>query len=203
MMKFVCLLLLFVATSAFRVQPFHGKFRISHGTVLKMSSEKPKYDIVPLDKVNIENASAVTGGILGLVLGGPVFALFLAAITNYVAKKENDSGEAIRGLGKTVIESYNYLNKINTKYLLTDKITGTVTKAVSSADADSEAVETVKKAYTTTTSKLAELNKQYDLTSKGKELLVAAGTLSDAALDKLVDLNKKVTALQYLTFYSN
>ena len=49
-----------------------------------------------MDKENIENAAAVTGGILGLVLSGPVGALILAALTNYVVKKENDSGEALR-----------------------------------------------------------------------------------------------------------
>ena len=49
-----------------------------------------------MDKENIENAAAVTGGILGLVLSGPVGGLILAALTNYVVKKENDSGEALR-----------------------------------------------------------------------------------------------------------
>ena len=53
-------------------------------------------NIVPVDKVNIENAAAVTGGFLGFVLAGPLAGVFLAALTNYVVKKENDSGEALR-----------------------------------------------------------------------------------------------------------
>ena len=49
-------------------------------------------------------------------------AIILAALTNYVVKKENDSGEALRGLGKTVVESYNFLTKINAKYDISDKV---------------------------------------------------------------------------------
>ena len=35
-------------------------------------AEKKTVELVPLDKTNIEAAAAVTGGILGLVLTGPV-----------------------------------------------------------------------------------------------------------------------------------
>lgn len=61
----------------------------------------------------MQSAAAVTGGILGLVLFGPVGALVLAAITNFVSKKDDEAGEALRGLGKTVVESYNFLTKLN------------------------------------------------------------------------------------------
>ncbi len=83
-----------------------------------MSEEGSKFELVPLEKTNIENSVAVTGGILGFVLGGPVIGLILAAVTSYVAKKDNDSGEALRGIGKTVIESYNFINKLNSKFVL-------------------------------------------------------------------------------------
>lgn len=153
------------------------------------SDDNKPVELVPLDKVNIENSAAVTGGVLGLVLGGPVFGLIFAAITNYVAKNENEAGEAIRGVGKTVIGSYNFLNKLNAKYGIANKI-GTSIESVASSS-DSEVVEKTKTALETATSKIDDLNNEYDLVGKGKELLVAASTLSDAALDKVVDLNKK------------
>ena len=53
-------------------------------------------NIVPLEKENIENAAAVTGGFLGFVLAGPVAGLVLAALTNYVVKKDNDTGDILR-----------------------------------------------------------------------------------------------------------
>jgi len=154
-------------------------------------------EIVPLEKQNIENAAAVTGGILGLVLVGPIGALVLAAITNYVVKKENDSGEALRGLGKTVIESYNFLNKLNSKYNLTGKTAETLSKTLSSVETDSETLDTVKKTVTTTVTKIDELNKEYDFVTKGKQVASAAAVLSDTAIEKLEELNTKVFIYLY------
>ena len=59
-------------------------------------SDDENTNIVPVDKANIENAAAVTGGFLGFVLAGPLAGVILAAFTNYVVKKDNDSGEALR-----------------------------------------------------------------------------------------------------------
>ncbi len=59
-------------------------------------SDGENANMVPVDKQNVENAAAVTGGILGFVLAGPVAGLVLAAVSNYVVKKDNDSGEALR-----------------------------------------------------------------------------------------------------------
>ena len=42
-----------------------------------------------------------------------------------------------RGLGKTVVESYNFLTKINSKYQISDKLGDTVSKAVDSAASES------------------------------------------------------------------
>ena len=81
------------ATFKFRNGPL---FSETSETSPSSPSPAPNTNIVPVDKENIENAAAVTGGILGLVLTGPVGAVVLAALTNYVVKKENDSGEALR-----------------------------------------------------------------------------------------------------------
>lgn len=167
---------------------------------LRMAEETSHHDkdstvvaLVPLEKTNMENAAAVTGGVLGFVLGGPVFALLLAAVTNYATKKENDSGEALRGVGKTVVESYNFLNKLNAKYQLTNKVGSALDNVISSAASDSDSLDGVKKAYKTTVEKLETLNKEYDLVNKGKEVIVAAATLSDAAIEKAIELNEKVS----------
>lgn len=159
----------------------------------KTPVKSKSFELVPLEKGPIESAASVTGAFLGVVLGGPVLAALFAAIANYVSKQENESGEAIRGVGKTVIESYNYLNKLNFKYDVTGKITGSIDEAFSKAAKDSEALQSVKTTVDSTTSKLSELDKEFGLVSKGKEVLVAAGTLSDAALDKFVELNNKVS----------
>ena len=158
--------------------------------------DSPKTDLVPLEKTNIENAAAVTGGIVGLAIGGPIFALILAAISNYVVKKDNDAGVALRGFGKTVIEAYNYLTTLNGKYDLTGSASNAVSKAVSSVE--SEDLQKVKSTVDTTVSKVSEINKEFDFVTKAKQALIAAGTLSDAALEKVEELNVKVIKITSL-----
>ena len=68
-----------------------------------------------------------------------------------------------------------------------------VTNAVSSIEVENEALDTVKSTVTTTVAKVDEINKEYDLVSKGKQALDVAGTLSDQAIDKVIELNQKVS----------
>jgi len=157
-------------------------------SALRMSDE-PSVELVPLEKTNIENSAAVTGGVLGFVLAGPIAGILFAAVTNYVVKKEDDSGEALRGLGKTVIESWNFVTKLNAKYDISTKISETVKKSLDSSD--SEALTSAREAYSKATIKVTELNKQYDLVGKGKEVLVTGSVLSDAAIDKVMEMNDK------------
>ena len=149
--------------------------------------------LVPVEKANIENAAAVTGGIVGFALGGPVVALILAAVSNYAVKKDNDAGVALRGFGKVVIESYNYLTTLNQKYELTGKASEAVKTTVNKAAAENESLDQVTKTLDTTVTKVSEINKEFDLVTKAKQALVAAGTLSDAALEKVEELNAKVS----------
>ncbi len=105
---------------------------------------------------------------------------------------DGESGEALRGVGKTVVESYNFLTKLNTKYGLTGKVTDSIGKAISGIEVESEALQKVTSTYSTVSSKVSELNQEYDLVSKGKEVIAATAALSDAAIDKVIELNEKV-----------
>jgi len=161
-----------------------------------MAAEEPKLEpstsIVPVDLDNIGTAAGIFGGILGLILFGPVPAVVLAAVAKYSSKKENDAGEALRGLGKTLIESYNYLVKINSKYDLTGKTATAVGDAVAKLPiSDNESLDSVKKTITSTVEKVKELDKEIDFVSKGKQVLSAASTISDSALEKVEELNAK------------
>ena len=201
----------------------------------------PNTNIVPVDKENIENAAAVTGGILGLVLTGPVGAVFLAALTNYVVKKENDSGEALRwrtllfsfptnecqqhitvyttvissqynthyvshthrGLGKAVVEAYNFLSKINAKYELSTKASKKIGDAVDNIESESETVESVKSTLATAAVKVSDLNKEYDFVSKAKQVASSASVLSDAAVGKIDEANAKYNFFELAKKYAS
>lgn len=170
--------------SGFRLAPRPTFNSLSRLRMSDAPTPEPS-SIIPVDKENVENAAAFTGGILGFVLAGPVGGIILAALTNYVSKKENESGEALRGIGKTVVESVNFLRKLNGKYQVTDKVAETVSKAVDTGD--NEVIGTVK----TASSKVKELNDEYDLVGKGKDVIGVAKTLSEAALEKIEELNSK------------
>lgn len=168
---------------------------------LKMSEESEvKYDLVPVDKTNIESAASFTGAILGLVIAGPVGGLFLAAIVNYVSKKDNEAGEALRGIGKTIVESVNFFKKVDSKYTVTGAVTESVTSLTSQVAAENESIEKVTTTLSTAVAKVQELDKEYDLLGKGKEVIGAAGTFSDAALEKIDELNQKVCSYFTLVF---
>jgi len=210
MRSFIALLVLFAACS----NAFHFNACINRAITNKvnsiprfrMSDDKNSVEIVPVfpvDKTNVESAAAVTGGILGLVIGGPVLAAIFAAVANYVSKKEGESGEALRGLGKTVVESFNFLTKLNVKYNLTGKVTDTVGKAISSVETESEALQKVKGTYETVATKITELNEEYDLISKGKEVIASTAALSDVAIDKVLELNQKVLFLLHVFIFIN
>lgn len=183
------LLLTIFSCSAWSVRPLRPSFAIKAPSHSRLFADNES--LVPVDKKNIENAAAVTGGILGFVLAGPVGGLVFAAVSNYLAKRESDAGDALRGVGKTVVESYNYLTKLNLKYDLTGQASNVIGSALSSVETESESLATVKKTYTTATEKLGELNKEYDLVGKGKDVISAAAALSETALEKVVELNKE------------
>ena len=195
LMIFVFLCLFISSSYCFTIKSLRNNrlVSISNGN-RKLSSSLfgDRFDLIPLEKKNVENASAVTTGFLGFVIVGPVGAIILAAIANYAAKKDSDLGVALQGIGKTVIESVNYLKKLNSKYELTDKAADSVSKAVSSiSETDSEVMSTIKTTVGTVVEKVQQLDKEYDLVSKGSMALDAASNLSDIALEKVDELNKK------------
>lgn len=160
-------------------------------------------EVYSVDRKNIESAAAVTGGVLGLVLLGPIGAVVLAAVANYVAKKEDEAGEAVRGFGKTALESFNFLAKLNNKFQLTGKVTEKVTQSIDNVASENETIGKVKETANTVVSKLDDINKEFDLVNKGKEVVAAAATLSDAAIEKTVELNKKVSLFVYSLPYTH
>ena len=156
------------------------------------SKSKPITSIVPVDKTNVENAATVTTAFLGLAMGGPVGALFFAALGKYLAKKDNESGVVVRGIGKSVVEVYNFFMSLEEKYHLAEKATTTIDETSTKLAKDSEGVATVKKSATEAISKIKELNSEFDLVGKGKQALEVAATLSESALEKVEELNAKV-----------
>jgi len=157
----------------------------------KLFMANEKFEIIPTNDDTVKNASAVTTGFIGFVLGGPVVAVILAALANYAAKKDNDLGVALKGVGKTVIDSANYLRKLNSKYDITTKTAESITNAVASIESESEALKSVKDTVGSVVETITKLDKEYDLVSKGTTVVDTAAKFSDLALEKVEELNAK------------
>ena len=92
----VCLVLLGMASS-FRVSVSRNKISsVNRFAPIKMMAEdKPSYSMIPVEMETIETASAIVGGVFGVILAGPIGGLIVAAIAKYVSKKENGEYQSI------------------------------------------------------------------------------------------------------------
>lgn len=146
---------------------------------------KTPTELAPVNEESISNAAGVSSAVFGFLVGGPLFALVFGTVGVYVSKKDNEVGEGFRGVGKAIVETYNYLTKLDNKYDVTGKTASSITKALDSSD--SEVVDGLKSAI----SKVDEINKEYDITGKATSAAGAATTLSEAAYEKVEELNAK------------
>ncbi len=147
-------------------------------------TKKPT-ELAPVNDETISSAAGVSSAVFGFLLGGPLFSLIFGTVGVYVSKKDNEVGEGLRGIGKAIVECYNYVTKINNKYDVTGKVSAKVEEALDSSDSD--AAKSVRDAF----SKVDEINKEYDITGKATSAISATTTLSEAAYEKVEELNEK------------
>jgi len=188
-MRVFAFLLVLCAVAAFRPVRFGAP--IQRQGVLTRLADSPKYDIVPVEKETVESAASVTGAVVGFLVAGPVGSLLVAAFSNWLVKKDNDGGEALRGVGKAVVDGYNYVRKINSKLDVTGKVSSAIENVVEKASSESESAATAKATITDITSKAQSVIAEYDLATKASALAKASVELSSQAIDKLDELNTK------------
>lgn len=150
--------------------------------------------IVPVNEDTIQFTSGLIGGIIGLAIGGPIFATLLAAASNYASRKDtNEVSEIVQTVSKSSIQSYNYLYQVDAKYEFLGKtkksLEAALDKLKKSEGVDPETVKKVEDALTKTTEKMASLNEEYDLASAASIALGTVGDLVEKAFDQLGSLN--------------
>ncbi len=190
---------LVAATNGFQMSPVRG-VRLAKASALfsepaepSIPSPKPgsvgaqdkkPMSLAPVNAESISSAAGVSSAVFGFFVGGPLFALIFGTVGAYASKKENDVGDAFRGVGKAIVESYNYVTKLDNKYDVTGKASASFNNALDSSD--SEVADGVRNAI----SKVDEFNKEYDITGKAANAAGAATTLSEAAYEKIEELNR-------------
>lgn len=151
--------------------------------------------LVPIKEETVEFTAGILGGIVGFSVGGPWLAAITAAAANYVAKQDMEASEIITAVAKSSIQVYNYLTTLDTKYELLTKAQGSLKESldkVKSGDkVDPETVKKVEDALEATTSKITDLNNEYDLVGSGVTALGVAGELVEKAVIKAGELNSE------------
>lgn len=135
----------------------------------------------------------MVGGLAGLVTGGPLLAVILSVAANYGSKQQNDVGDAVRGLSKSAIDFFNFLNSLNSKYDVTGQagksVQGYVGKLKESDE--SKSLERVGESIKVVTDSAKKLADEYDIVAKGKQALGVVGELADTAIIKTAELEKE------------
>ena len=150
---------------------------------------------MPIKEETVEFTAGILGGAAGFLIGGPVLGAVGAAAANYASKMDNDVSEVISGISKTSIQVYNYLTQLDSKYEILSKakasLEDSLNKLKAQPSVDPATIEKVEAALATTTSKIAEINDEYDLVGAGTTALGVIGDLVEKAVKKAGELNEE------------
>eukprot|EP00814_Leptocylindrus_danicus_P022859 CAMPEP_0116026514 /NCGR_PEP_ID=MMETSP0321-20121206/13914_1 /TAXON_ID=163516 /ORGANISM="Leptocylindrus danicus var. danicus, Strain B650" /LENGTH=218 /DNA_ID=CAMNT_0003499363 /DNA_START=102 /DNA_END=758 /DNA_ORIENTATION=+ len=191
----IATLLLIPTAQAFAPTTFVPK---QASTALRMSDEEAAPaagKLVPIKEDTIEFTAGILGGAAGFVVGGPVLGAIGACIGNYAAKNGEEIGEITQAVSKTSIEIFNYLLKLDSKYEVLTKAQASLAEAIEKVKANGnvqpETLEKLESAYASTTSKINEINEEYDLVGSGMTALGVIGDLVEKAIKKAGELNEE------------
>jgi len=151
--------------------------------------------IVPINEETVEFTAGLLGGVVGFAVGGPVLGALGAAAANYASKTDAEAGEVLSAVSKTSIEVFNYFSKLDSKYEVLSQAQGQLENALdkvkSNANANPETVQKIESALASTTSKIEEINDEYDLIGTGMTALGVVGDLVEKAIVKAGELNEE------------
>lgn len=151
--------------------------------------------LVPIKEETIEFTAGLIGGAIGFAVGGPILGAIAAAAANYASKTDQEVGEVIQAVSKTSIECYNYLATLDAKYELLDNAKGSLQTSLDKIKAadnvDPETVKKVESALDSTTSKIKEINDEYDLVGAGNTALGVIGELVERTVQQAGTINEE------------
>jgi hypothetical protein len=156
---------------------------------------EPAGKLVPVKKETVEFTAGILGGLVGLSLGGPWLAAITAAAANYVSKQDIEASVVISAVAESSIKIYNYLAQLDTKYELLTKaqasLKDSLEKVKTAENVNPETIQKVESALAATTSKINDLNEEYDLVGTGVSALGVVGDLIDKAVIKAGEINSE------------
>eukprot|EP00591_Stephanopyxis_turris_P002217 CAMPEP_0195507278 /NCGR_PEP_ID=MMETSP0794_2-20130614/757_1 /TAXON_ID=515487 /ORGANISM="Stephanopyxis turris, Strain CCMP 815" /LENGTH=228 /DNA_ID=CAMNT_0040633911 /DNA_START=43 /DNA_END=729 /DNA_ORIENTATION=- len=149
--------------------------------------------LVQVNQESIEFTAGLIGGAAGFVVGGPVLGAIGAAIANFASKSDEEYANVVTAVSKSAIEVFNYLAKLDSQYEVLDKAQDSLKTALDkikeNPSVEPATVEKVEKALQNTSTKISEINEEYDLVGAGSTALGVIGDLVEKAITKAGEIN--------------
>ncbi|KAL3798691.1 hypothetical protein HJC23_004442 [Cyclotella cryptica] len=168
--------------------------------------------IVPINEATVQFTAGLLGATAGFLLGGPILSAILAATTNYLSRKEDDTSSSVRNgneattvatspkkivdtASQTALLLYNYLARFEKENNVVDTTFRLMEGAVDKLKTmDSPASSTIVQLETTLgdiAKKVEEWNDDYDFVNGAGTVLNSVGDLVEVSVDKVVELNEE------------
>lgn len=172
--------------------------------------------LVPINDSTIQFTAGALGLTAGLVLGGPLLAIFLSATANYLSRKDDDvvpSSQSsttttttptasssspkriVDAASQTALYLYNFLAQFERDNKIVDNtlqlLESSVSKAKQSSEETGETITAIESTIGGLTKSAQELNDQYDLVGGAGTVLNSVGDLVEDSVDRVIDLNEQ------------
>ena len=157
--------------------------------------------IVPINEASVQFTAGLLGASAGFLLGGPILAAILAATTNYLSRKDDETTKdtspkkIVDTASQTALLLYNYLAKFEKDNKVVDNtfklLEGAVDKAKSTETPAASTLLTLESTLSSTAKKVEEWNDDYDFVKGAETVLNSVGDLVEISVDKVVALNEE------------
>ncbi|KAL7490945.1 hypothetical protein ACHAWT_000448 [Skeletonema menzelii] len=158
--------------------------------------------LVPINESTVQFTAGALGATAGLVLGGPLLAIFLSATANYLSRKDDEpqAGKDSISSPKRIIDTaaqtalliYNFVAQFERDNKIVDGtfkvIEGAVDKAKQSEESG-EAIAALENTLGGVAKSVEKLNEDFDLVGGAGTVLNTVGDLVEDSVDKVIDLN--------------
>ena len=158
--------------------------------------------LVVMNEASVEFTAGVIGGVAGFAVAGPLGAVAVATVANYLSRREDDISTVVQSVAKAAIEIYNYLLKLESKYdiLYQTKVSleDALDKLKETEGTNGEAIDKIEKALANTVSRMSEISDEYDLWGEATGALGVVGDLVEKTVTKISILNRDLQLFERL-----
>ncbi|KAK1742159.1 hypothetical protein QTG54_006724 [Skeletonema marinoi] len=161
--------------------------------------------LVPINESTVQFTAGALGLTAGLVLGGPLLAIFLSATANYLSRKDDEPQPGkeesatstspkriVDTASQTALLIYNFLAQFERDNKIVDGTFKLIEGAVDKAKQSEEGGETIASLENTlggVAKSVEKLNEDFDLVGGAGTVLNSVGDLVEDSVDKVIDLN--------------